>query len=46
MNAKTAANWILELYRRVEPGEPYAATVSEAVSLAIWALVEQGRYED
>lgn len=41
MTPREATEWILMLYRRIDPAEPYAPMVSEAVSLAIHALIEQ-----
>lgn len=45
MTEKEAAGWILMLFRKIDPTDTCAARVSEAVSLAVWALMEQARYE-
>ena len=46
MTAKEAAKAIFENFAYDDAGEPRAARDCEALLMAIWALMEQGRFED
>ena len=46
MTAKEAAHVMFENFPRYNNGNPTGATVCEALMMAIWALMEQGRFED
>ena len=46
MTTKEAARVLFEQFAYDESGNPRGATDSEAVLWAIWALMEQSRYDD
>lgn len=46
MTAKEAAKVIFENLAYDDAAEPRDATSCEALLMAIWALMEQGRFED